>query len=198
MADGVTLKKYMGMAYNRTSKMADITDASIYNWSLMKDLTLFRGCISADNGLILKAGGVETTTLTANVTYNQQAVTNEYTIKWRKNGIVVSEGVNYLVSIYDLLQPTVVFAFEAIDVTGEIVYTTSETITVANNLMIYNSVTKQWELVNDASLTNIVYAIGSVITNASDTYDPNSIYTGTTWENITQSGDVVYSWKRIS
>ena len=198
MADGVTLKKYMGMAYNRTSKMADITDASIYNWSLMKDLTLFRGCISADNGLILKAGGVETTTLTANVTYNQQAVTNEYTIKWRKNGIVVSEGVNYPVSIYDLLQPTVVFAFEAIDVTGEIVYTTSETITVANNLMIYNSVTKQWELVNDASLTNIVYAIGSVITNASDTYDPNSIYTGTTWENITQSGDVVYSWKRIS
>ena len=63
--DGVTLKKYVGMAYNKTSKSVDISDASVFNWALMKDLTLFRRCISPSNGLVLKTGSNETTTLTA-------------------------------------------------------------------------------------------------------------------------------------
>lgn len=121
-------KKYIGTAYNKTSRAVDISDPSVFIWTLARPLENFRSYISSSDGNVLKAGKTSTI-ITANVVYDNRDVTTDYTIKWYKDGDLLGNTRSLTVNISDITNETSVYTFEALDDDGMIV--TNNEITIS-------------------------------------------------------------------
>ena len=128
-----TGKKYMGTVYNKITPTVDISDPSIFNWVLLKNPELFRSYVLSTSGLILKPGVTEQTILKANIFYGQDDVSNDYTIKWYKDGSYISTGRNLSVSRSTLTNDTTVFTFNAEETDGTVVTTNEVTVSVVQD-----------------------------------------------------------------
>ena len=128
-----TDKKYMGTVYNKITPTVDISDPSIFNWVLLKNPELFRSYVLSTSGLILKPGVTEQTILKANIFYGQDDVSNDYTIKWYKDGTYIATGRNLSVSRSSLTKDTTVFTFNAEESDGTVVTTNEVTISVVQD-----------------------------------------------------------------
>lgn len=128
-----TGKKYMGTVYNKITPTVDISDPSIFNWVLLKNPELFRSYVLSTSGLILKPGVTEQTILKANIFYGQDDVSNDYTIKWHKDGSYISTGRNLSVSRSTLTNDTTVFTFNAEETDGTVVTTNEVTVSVVQD-----------------------------------------------------------------
>lgn len=128
-----TDKKYMGTVYNKITPTVDISDPSIFNWVLLKNPELFRSYVLSTSGLILKPGVTEQTILKANIFYGQDDVSNDYTIKWYKDGSYISTGRNLSVSRSTLTNDTTVFTFNAEETDGTVVTTNEVTVSVVQD-----------------------------------------------------------------
>ena len=128
-----TGKKYMGTVYNKITPTVDISDPSIFNWVLLKNPELFRSYVLSTSGLILKPGVTEQTILKANIFYGQDDVSNDYIIKWYKDGSYISTGRNLSVSRSTLTNDTTVFTFNAEETDGTVVTTNEVTVSVVQD-----------------------------------------------------------------
>ena len=180
-----TNKKYMGTAYNKITPTVDISDPSIFNWILLKNPELFRSYILSTSGLILKPGVTEQTILKANIFYGQDDVSNDYTIKWYKDGTYISTGKNLSVARSTLANDTTVFMFNAEETDGTVVTTNEVTISVVQD-------GEKGDSGSDGSsisiLSNKVYYQGST----QGTTPP----TGTWSENIVSVPQGNYLWTK--
>lgn len=180
-----TNKKYMGTAYNKITPTVDISDPSIFNWVLLKNPELFRSYILSTSGLILKPGATEQTILKANIFYGQDDVSNDYTIKWYKDGTYISTGKNLSVERSTLANDTTVFMFNAEETDGTVVTTNEVTISVVQD-------GEKGDSGSDGSsisiLSNKVYYQGST----QGTTPP----TGTWSENIVSVPQGNYLWTK--
>lgn len=128
-----TGKKYMGTVYNKITPTVDISDPSIFNWVLLKNPELFRSYVLSTSGLILKPGVTEQTILKANIFYGQDDISNDYTIKWYKDGSYIATGRNLSVARSTLTNDTTVFTFNAEETDGTIVTTNEVTVSVVQD-----------------------------------------------------------------
>ena len=180
-----TNKKYMGTAYNKITPTVDISDPSIFNWILLKNPELFRSYVLSTSGLILKPGVTEQTMLKANIFYGQDDVSNDYTIKWYKDGTYIATGKNLSVERSTLANDTTVFMFNAEETDGTVVTTNEVTISVVQD-------GEKGDSGSDGSsisiLSNKVYYQGST----QGTTPP----TGTWSENIVSVPQGNYLWTK--
>lgn len=114
--DGISLdpngKKYMGIATNQETKIADLSNPSKYKWSLIRGYDSYLGTISTTNGTVLKHAE-DSTTLTANVWVGRDNVTNDYTISWYKDGEKLTDARSLLIRDKNMTSDTEVYKFEA-------------------------------------------------------------------------------------
>lgn len=98
-----TGKTYMGTAANRTAATADITDPSVYTWSLIKGADAINVVITSSAGLVFKNTDIATT-LTAHVYKAGAELTAAQisalgTIKWYKDGSTTAAATGATLSI---------------------------------------------------------------------------------------------------
>ena len=139
-------KKFIGMAYNKVARKVDISDPSIFDWVPFNTFDLYRGFITSSNGIVLKKDKTTSTTLTANIWFEKNDVSNQFSVKWYKEGSLLGTNRNLTVNLNNLSKDVTLYSFKAFNDLNEEVCSAEvtiskiedgESITITNNKIQY-------------------------------------------------------------
>ena len=196
--DGISLdstgKKYMGTAYNKTERAVDISDPSIFDWVLLRALESYRGFVTSSNGIMLKQGGIGATNITANVWYEKQDVTSDFTIKWYKDNVELGEGRTITVKLADMDTETSKYSFIALDYMNEEVASGEITISVIydGDSITVSETKSEYQVSNQCTTV----PIGTWVSDIPETQPGEYLWTKTTITFSDGTSTVSYSVSR--